>query len=396
MQPTATVDNMRFLNMSHVRTANVVKRRQPQQTAIWWQRALATFVAVFFVFAVAALPMCAEADDASSPSPSASSSSSSSSSSDTSSGATLSADITDPNNLLGENATSVTDMITKTKNEYGVSVRLLYLDSFGTKTKPTTWASTLLQSTSPSPNTVLLAVASADGNLVVAVSNNSDKWLKDQKSVDALSEAALGPLTAKKGAPDWSGSAIAMMNEIGKLKETSTSGDTKDFSIGLFVGVALLLVALVVVIIVLARNAKGAHSKGGKQDRSRKAMRRRDAKRLKRGKRSERRTPSNRHSDTSKHVRPSYRYTGSMIDGEPQEDPQASESEAPVENRSENRAECRPDLGDTGAEAHTSAASESDSSAVDEYLKRFFQQVAEHSQETRRQKRNARKHEQTN
>ncbi len=355
--------------------------------------------AVFCVFAVAALSMCAEADDASIPSPSTSSSSSSSSSSDASSGATLSADITDPNNLLGENATSVTDMITKTKNEYGVSVRLLYLDSFGTKTKPTTWASTLLQSTSPSPNTVLLAVASADGNLVVAVSNNSDKWLKDQKSVDALSEAALGPLTAKKGAPDWSGSAIAMMNEIGKLKETSTSGDTKDFSIGLFVGVALLLVALVVVIIVLARNAKGAHSKGGKQDRSRKAMRRRDAKRSKqskRGKRSERRTPSNRHSDASKHVHPSYRHTGSMIDGDPQEDPKASESEAPVENRTENRAERRPDLGDAGTEAHTSAASESDSSAVDEYLKRFSQQVAEHSQETRRQKRNARKHEQTN
>lgn len=198
VQPTATVDNMRFLNMSHVRTANVVKRRQPQQTAIWWQRALVTLVAVFCVFAVAALPMCAEADDASSPSPSTSSSSSSSSTADTSSDATLSADITDPNNLLGENVTSVTDMITKTKNEYGVSVRLLYLDSFGTKTKPTTWASTLLQSTSPSPNTVLLAVASADGNLVVAVSNNSDKWLKDQKSVDALSEAALGPLTAKK------------------------------------------------------------------------------------------------------------------------------------------------------------------------------------------------------
>lgn len=382
MQPTATVDNMRFLNMSHVRTANVVKRRQPQQTAIWWQRALVTLVAVFCVFAVAALPMCAEADDASSPSPSTSSSSSSSSSADTSSDATLSADITDPNNLLGENVTSVTDMITKTKNEYGVSVRLLYLDSFGTKTKPTTWASTLLQSTSPSPNTVLLAVASADGNLVVAVSNNSDKWLKDQKSVDALSEAALGPLTAKKGAPDWSGSAIAMMNEIGKLKETSTSGDTKNFSIGLFVGVALLLVALVVVIIVLARNAKGAHSKGGKQDRSRKAMRRRGAKQ----------SPSNRHGDSSKRARPARRHKSPVIHGELQDYSQTLQPQAPGEGRTENRSEHQSDRA-AGAEAHASAASESDTSAVDEYLKRFSQQVAEHSQETRRQKRNAGKHE---
>lgn len=376
---------MRFLNMSHVRTANVVKRRQPQQTAIWWQRALATLAAVFCVFAVAALPMCAEADDASSPSPSASSSSSFPSSSDTSSGATLSADITDPNNLLGENATSVTDMITKTKNEYGVSVRLLYLDSFGTNTKPATWASTLLQSTSPSPNTVLLAVASADGNLVVAVSNNSDKWLKDQKSVDALSEAALGPLTAKKGAPDWSGSAIAMMNEIGKLKETSTSGDTKNFSIGLFVGVALLLVALVVVIIVLARNAKGAHSKGGKQDRSRKAMRRRDAKRSKQ-------SPSNRHGDSSKRAHPARRHKSPVIHGESQDYSQTSQPQALEEDRMENHSEHQSDRA-AGTEAHTSATSESDSSAVDEYLKRFSQQVAEHSQETRRQKRNARKHE---
>lgn len=377
---------MRFLNMSHVRTANVVKRRQPQQTAIWWQRAIATLVVVFCVFAVSALPMRAEADDASSPSPSASSSSSSSSSSDTSSGATLSADITDPNNLLGENVTSVTDMITKTKNEYGVSVRLLYLDSFGTKTKPSTWASTLLQSTSPEPNTVLLAVASADGNLVVAVSNNSDKWLKDQKSVDALSEAALEPLTAKKGAPDWSGSAIAMMNEIGKLKETSTSGGTKNFSIGLFIGVALLLVALVVVIIVLARNAKGAHSKGGKQDRSRKAMRRRGAKQSKQGK------PSNRHGDSSKRARKAHRRKSPVIDGELQEDSQASQPQAPGEGRMENPSEHQSDRA-AGAEDHASATSESGSSAVDEYLKRFSQQVAEHSQETRRQKRNARKHE---
>lgn len=298
----------------------------------------------------------------------------------------MSADITDPNNLLGENVTSVTDMITKTKNEYGVSVRLLYLDSFGTKTKPSTWASTLLQSTSPEPNTVLLAVASADGNLVVAVSNNSDKWLKDQKSVDALSEAALEPLTAKKGAPDWSGSAIAMMNEIGKLKETSTSGDTKNFSIGLFIGVALLLVALVVVIIVLARNAKGAHSKGGKQDRSRKAMRRRGAKQSKQGK------PSNRHGDSSKRARTAHRRKSPVIDSELQEDSQASQPQAPGEGRTENPSEHQSDRA-AGAEGHASATSESGSSAVDEYLKRFSQQVAEHSQETRRQKRNARKHE---
>lgn len=356
---------MRFLNMSHVRTAYVVKRRrQPQQTScILWQRMLAALIALFCVFAVAALPVHADADDASSPSPSASSSSSSSSS-DTSSGATLSADITDPENLLGDNVTSVTDMITKTKNKYGVSVRLLYLDSFGTKTKPSTWASTLLQSTSPQPNTVLLAVASADGNLVVAVSNNSDEWLKDQKAVDQLSQAALEPLT-KKNAPDWSGSAIAMMNEIGKLKETSTSKGASKVSTGIFVAALLLLIALVVVIIVLARNARGAHSKGGKQDRSRKALRR-SAKRTKYTGGASKRAYAD-HTDKT--------------DGEPGEEQEGGHTE--------RLSASLPNFAGAGA----SAQDEQHSTAVDEYLKRFSQQVTEHSQETRRQKRNARRHE---
>lgn len=357
---------MRFLNMSHVRTAYVVKRRrQPQQTSgILWQRMLAVLIALFCIFAVAALPVHADADDASSPSPStSSSSSSSSSSSDTSTGATLSADITDPENLLGDNVTSVTDMITKTKNKYGVSVRLLYLDSFGTTVKPSTWASTLLQSTSPQPNTVLLAVASADGNLVVAVSNNSDEWLKDQKAVDQLSQAASEPLT-KKGSPDWSGSAIAMMNEIAKLKETSTSKGATTVSTVVLVAGLVLLVALVVVIIVLARNARGAHSKGGKQDRSRKALRR-----------SAKRTQHT--GGASKHAHADHADKADGTFGQEQK------------SKHDDSSGSASDLADTGA----SASDERHTAAVDEYLKRFSQQVTEHSQETRRQKRNARKHE---
>ena len=43
-----------------------------------------------------------------------------------------------------------------------------------------------MESLDPKPNTVLLAVASNDGNLVVAVSSNSDEWLKKKSTVDAL------------------------------------------------------------------------------------------------------------------------------------------------------------------------------------------------------------------
>ena len=92
----------------------------------------------------------------------------------------------------------------------GVSVRLLYLSSFSAgEGQVDQWASDVLESTDPEPNTVLLAVASHDGNLVVAVSANSDEWLHRQSTVDELSQAALDPLV-ENDTPDWSASALDM------------------------------------------------------------------------------------------------------------------------------------------------------------------------------------------
>ena len=92
----------------------------------------------------------------------------------TGTGITATENITDTGNLLGSNVAEITDAISKTKQETGVTVRLLYLASFNSDEKPAKWASALLESLDPKPNTVLLAVASNDGNLVVAVSSNSD------------------------------------------------------------------------------------------------------------------------------------------------------------------------------------------------------------------------------
>ena len=146
---------------------------------------------------------------------------SSSTGTDANSSVTITDNITDTENLLGSHATEVSDAIAKTEKETGVHVHLLYLSSFNSEQTPQKWASTVLESTKPKANTVLLAVAANDGNLVVAVSSNSDEWLKQQKTVDALSEAAQQQLM--ESTPNWSGAATAMMDQIAKSKKTSTS-----------------------------------------------------------------------------------------------------------------------------------------------------------------------------
>lgn len=158
-------------------------------------------------------------------------------------GATITESITDTENLLGSHVAEVTDAIDRTKQETGVEVRLLYLSSFNSEETPERWASSVLESLDPAPNTVLLAVASNDGNLVVAVSSNSDEWLKQKDTVDKLSEAAQQPLMAST--PDWAGSATAMMDQIKRSKQTSTSSST------VTIGIAVMAVALVVLIIIV-------------------------------------------------------------------------------------------------------------------------------------------------
>lgn len=160
-------------------------------------------------------------------------------------------DITDTQNLLGKNESAVSDAMKRTEEETGVHVRLLYVDSFGTKDK-SAFASSALESTDPEPNTVLLAVASGDGSLVVCVSKNSDEWLNNQKTIDALSEAAMQPLT-KQGAQNWPGAAMAMMDEIKQQKQTSTNSGVMRIGVIVMVGVLGVLVVVIIVTVVVRR-----------------------------------------------------------------------------------------------------------------------------------------------
>lgn len=168
---------------------------------------------------------------------------------------TLTENITDPQNLLGSNVSAVTDKIKETKQQSGVTVRLLYVESFGTEVNPTKWASGVLESLSPKPNTVLLAVASGDGKLVVVASGNSEDWLRNSKTMDALSEAATDKL-AKSGAQDWSGAAIAMMDQIMLLKKTSTSGSLSKIAVIVLMCVVVLIVGTIVFVVLRNRRRR--------------------------------------------------------------------------------------------------------------------------------------------
>ena len=177
-------------------------------------------------------------------------------------GVTATDNITDTQNLLGSSVSQITDAINKTKKETGVTVRLVYLDSFNTKSKPDKWVSSLLESLDPKPNTVMLAVASNDGNLVVAVSSNSEEWLRRKSTVEALSDAAQKPLMESK--PDWVKSATAMMDQIAVQKKTSTSSKTIWIGVGAFAGVLILLVVILVVFHILRKKGVIGHKRVGR------------------------------------------------------------------------------------------------------------------------------------
>lgn len=177
--------------------------------------------------------------------------------------------ITDTENLLGNNIGDVTDAIAEVKDKTGVTLNLLYLPTFDGDEKPATWAAQHLESLDPPKNTVMLAVASEDGNLAVVVSKNSDHWLSSQETVDALSQAAVGPIVSS-GTPDWSGSAIALAKQIETEKTDADSAPARILSIVLLALVAVLAVALAVFFVrqylkhraLRRRHAKASHGKG--------------------------------------------------------------------------------------------------------------------------------------
>lgn len=181
--------------------------------------------------------------------------------------------ITDTENLLGDSITKVSDAITATKKRTGVTVKLLYLSTFGNTKNPSKWASDLLISTLPAKNTVLLAVATNDGRLVVAVSSNSDEWLKNKNTVNALSDAAYKPLVTNTGA-NWGKSAIMLMKQIAISKRTATTTSASLISTIIMLIILILLCALVTIILLRRKYIQRQINSGRRKARRRHAQRR--------------------------------------------------------------------------------------------------------------------------
>lgn len=242
---------------SHEKTLIGVSGKEPNVSNRWINALVALLVALMCLCATMWITPLGHADD------------------DSGSGMTITDNITDTENLLGSNVAEITDAIEQTKNDTGVTVRLLYLASFNSDQEPDAWASSLLESLDPDPNTVLLAVASNDGNLVVAVSSNSDEWLKKKSTVEALSDAAQKPLM--ESTPNWAKSATDMMDQIALEKQTSTSSHMKWLGVGGMIAVLVLLVVMIIVFHALRkrnkslkrhRRSKGRHSGYALRDRS--------------------------------------------------------------------------------------------------------------------------------
>lgn len=157
--------------------------------------------------------------------------------------------IIDSENLLGSNLNRVNDSITQVQQQTGVRLQLMYIPSFSDNGKPQQWAERYLTNTGAPRNTVFMAVASQDGNVVVVVSKGSDTWLSNTDTVNRLSDAALQPLTQET--PDWSGAAIALANAIISEKHPSVGQWISRHTRLVWTIVGIVIVVLLIVGVIL-------------------------------------------------------------------------------------------------------------------------------------------------
>jgi hypothetical protein len=169
--------------------------------------------------------------------------------------------ITDTQNLLGSGLTRVSDEIETVRRTTGVTVDLLYLPAFDTTMSAQQWAEAQLRSTHPRKNTVMLALASQKGQMVVVVSDNSDQWLRNNGTVSALSDAAAKPLNA--ASPDWSGAALSLCDEIvAQYRQAQHAPVRRAWLIVGIVLAVLVVIGIIVLIVVGARHGLFAHRSG--------------------------------------------------------------------------------------------------------------------------------------
>ena len=159
--------------------------------------------------------------------------------------------VTDTQNLLGSQGARIQESLDSLQKDTGVTLNLLFVGSFGLKKLDKTtigkWVDARLAFTKPAKNTLLLAVASQDGQMALAVSKGSDSWLSSQVDT-TLSDAAAKPLA--RSDPDWSGSVNALIRQI---REVKSEHDSLPWKIAGGVALCLVIIALIVGIVLFVR-----------------------------------------------------------------------------------------------------------------------------------------------
>ncbi len=159
--------------------------------------------------------------------------------------------VTDTQNLLGSQGAKIQESLDSLQKDTGVTINLLFVSSFGLKKLDKAsvgkWANARLAFTKPSRNTLLLAVASQDGQMALAVSKGSDLWLSSQVDT-TLSDAAAKPLARSN--PDWSGSVTALIAQIRRVK---SDHDSLPWRIAGGVALAALVIGVIVGIVLFLR-----------------------------------------------------------------------------------------------------------------------------------------------
>lgn len=94
---------------------------------------------------------------------------------------------------------------------------------------------------------------------MVAVSGNSESWLYNKTTSDQLLKSAYGPVSGRN--PDWSGSAIAMMDSIATIKTTTAQRGTVWKWVGISVMCGVLVVLIVIGVVTVVRRRRDTKGK---------------------------------------------------------------------------------------------------------------------------------------
>ena len=137
--------------------------------------------------------------------------------------------VVDDSGVLGGEAAEVTDAITEVQSDTGYTLYVVYVDSFTDPSNATAWARDVVTAKNMGPTEALLAVATEQRNLQVAVLDDSRIDFDRQQ---AVGEAALETLRASgdPSAEDWAQAAVDAAETLGSGQSAGSSTNSSSGS----------------------------------------------------------------------------------------------------------------------------------------------------------------------